>query len=150
MTTKKTLFLTLEEYKEDINNLFLKFTFGDPDFIDLNVMEQIFIALEKPLSQITLKKLQDEMKKDNLNGIPYQRFEALYLQSFPYNSSNLLNEAFDIFDQSHKGKITLEDMKAIAKKLSLKFTDDELQDMIHTFDNTDTAITYEIIKNSYE
>lgn len=69
---------------------------------------------------------------------------------FPYNSNSLLKEAFDIFDVNHTGQITLEDMLRIKEKLLLKFTDEEFKDIIHLFDENDSAITFDAVMKEYD
>ena len=131
----KYLFVTEDEYRAEINNIFNKFTINKDEntkenFLDVAVMEQIFIALGKPLSTKILNDLKIEVIKDNLLGISYKRFEEIYIKHFPYNSSQLLKEAFEIFDVNHTGRITFDDMKKVVNALSLQFTDQVLSSTV--------------------
>lgn len=148
--TRKTTCIRLEEYKEDIANIFVRFTYGDRNFMDLNILEQVFIALENPLTPEKLHDVKGLVLEKGLPGVPYDLFESIYLEVFPYNSNSLLKEAFDIFDVNHTGQITLEDMLRIKEKLLLKFTDEEFKDIIHLFDENDSAITFDAVMKEYD
>lgn len=153
--SKKSIFLTEDEYKEDIRNIFHKFTINRDEqtkeaFLDLSVMEQMFIALERPLSQKTLMNLEREIIKDNLLGIPYNRFEEIYLQQIPYDSGKLLEEAFHIFDENDSGQISIDEVKKVVDSLSLKFTDQEIKDIFLLFDPKGEELLLDKIRDLYE
>ena len=140
---------------EDIRNIFHKFTINKnlqtkESFLDLNVMQQIFISLGRPLSQKTINDLEREIIKDDLLGIPYQRFEEIYLQQLPYNSTQLIQEAFEIFDTNHSGQISFDEIKKVVESLSLKFTDQELHDIIALFDPNGEVLELDKIYQIYE
>lgn len=151
----KTVFLREEEYREDIRNIFYKFAMNKNEqtkeaFLDVNVAQQIFIALERPLSQKALLDLEREVIRKNLLGIPYERFEEIYLQQLPYNSNQLLQEAFEIFDENRSGQITFDEVKKVVESLSLKFTDQEIHDIFLLFDPKGEVLELDKIRTIYE
>jgi hypothetical protein len=92
-------FLTEEEYKADIYELFCPFDFdtpkdahgrpADPDaeqLLDLHILELIFKALQRPLNAAESRRVTKKMDENNLVGIPYPDFEAIYLGRFPYDA----------------------------------------------------------------
>ena len=62
----------------------------------------------------------------------------------------LLKEAFDVFDRTQSGKISLDDMKAVVSTIHGNFTDDDLNQFIEVFDKSDDkTISFEEVQKSF-
>ena len=149
------MFIQEEEYREYIRNIFYKFALNKDEqkkeaFLDVNVAQQIFIALEKPLNQKELVDLEREVIRKNLLGIPYERFEEIYLKQFPYKSTEFLQEAFEIFDENHSGQVSFDEVKKVVESLSLKFTDQEIHDIFFVFDPKGEVLKLDKIQEKYK
>lgn len=139
------VFLSEDEYKGDIYDLFCQFDFDTPEkmeagedvprekqCIDMNVMKMLFNALGKPLSDQTVRQMDMESQKRGIVGVNYPMFEKYYLQVFPYNSSALLQEAISVFAQD-RGVITLADLKRVVKQIHSTFSDTDLEIIMRVF-----------------
>ena len=146
------VFITEEEYKADIYDLFKHFAFksSSQELLDITVLKMLFAALGKPLSPEQAKTFWVKTIKNGLSGITYPEFESFYLSIFPYDSSALLKEAFDVFDHTHSGKISFSDMKAVVSTIHGSFTDDDLNQFIEVFDKSDDkTISFEEVQKSF-
>lgn len=143
--TSNGIFLSEEEYKADIYELFKQFDFDtqvklaageevplEDQLLDISTLKLIFKALQKPLQQVTVNKIEKECAKNNQSGVSYAEFERLYLTYFPYKNESLLDEAFSMFDKKGTGVITIDDMKRVVKEINSSFTDDDLAFIMKT------------------
>lgn len=136
-------FLSEEDYKTDIYDLFSRFDFetddklrageDPPDIeqqcIDTNVCKMVFQALGKPLSDQTIRAMDLESQKLGIVGVSYPMFERQYLKAFPYNRTALLDEAISYMSQG-RDVITMEDLKRVVKKIHSTFTDAQLESIM--------------------
>ena len=142
---EKSLFLTEEEYKEEIHDLFAVFDFDTPErmaageevpldqqCIDVNIVKMLFAALNKPLSAAALKMIDSDIQKRELPGCSYPLFEKNYLQAFPYKTDRLLEESFRVFS-GDKDEMTLEDMRRVVKQIHSDFPDQDLAIIARVF-----------------
>lgn len=74
--------------------------------------------------------------------LPFQDFQVLMAQRILARpATEEINRAFDLFDEGGKGKITLQDLRRVARELGEGLQEDELVAMIEEFDmDGDAAI----------
>lgn len=72
---------------------------------------------------------------DGNGAIDFPEFLVLTTKKLHVSSDrDLARQTFQIFDRSHKGHITADDLRHILKILNQNFSDDEIQDMIYQAD----------------
>jgi Ca2+-binding EF-hand superfamily protein len=142
-------FLTEEEYKEDIFELFCFFDFegvqeagegeGEKNhrFMDPDVLKWVFEALGQGLGLGLFNRLEKLMDEKSFPGCPYSFFEEQFLKKFPYDSKLLLDEAIRALDPTNSGSIKLDKMQEVARSAHTTFSDGELAELVKTFGKSD-------------
>lgn len=144
--TERSLFMTEEEYKAEIYELFTQFDYDTPEkvaageevpidrqTIDFALFKMIFKALDKPIDGGRLKIIEKKCSDAQLNGVNYPMFENIYLSAFPYETNGALDEALDVLDTQRTGYITIDDMKRVLSDMKGSFTDEDLADLVKTY-----------------
>jgi Ca2+-binding EF-hand superfamily protein len=77
--------------------------------------------------------------------LPFQTFQTLMAQRIlTRNPEEEILRAFDLFDEGGKGRITIQDLRRVARELGEGLQEDELIAMIEEFDmDGDSAISRE-------
>ncbi|MED6197316.1 putative calcium-binding protein cml13, variant 2 [Stylosanthes scabra] len=79
-----------------------------------------------------------DVDKDGSGAIDYEEFEYMMTAKIgERDSKEELMKAFQIIDQDKNGKISVSDIKRIAKELGERFTDREIQEMVEEADLDD-------------
>ena len=65
---------------------------------------------------------------------PHARFHPVIEKILERDPAEELARAFQLFDDDHTGRITLKNLKKIAREIDEDIDEDELADMIHEFD----------------
>lgn len=157
----KSAFMTEEEYKADIYELFSQFDFDTAEkvaageevpverqTIDFTIFQMIFKALGKPIDKAILNKIEKELNLEQLNGVSYPIFERRYLIAFPYDSSALLDETLSVFDRNKTGYLTIDDMKRVVNDMNGSFSDADLESLIATY-GKDGKISIAAVRNLF-
>ncbi|KAJ1440159.1 hypothetical protein B484DRAFT_443630, partial [Ochromonadaceae sp. CCMP2298] len=80
-------------------------------------------------------KMVHDVDPANVGAVDYEQF--LEIMSERYASRDPeeeIKKAFALFDDDHSGRITLKNMKRVARELGENLSEDELQAMIDEFD----------------
>ncbi|MED6135643.1 putative calcium-binding protein cml13 [Stylosanthes scabra] len=76
-----------------------------------------------------------DVDKDGSGAIDYEEFEYMMTAKIgERDSKEELMKAFQIIDQDKNGKISVSNIKSIAKELGERFTDREIQEMVEEAD----------------
>ncbi|KAH7824384.1 centrin [Monocercomonoides exilis] len=87
-------------------------------------------------------QLLEEYSDDG--SIDYDSFVEIITSKFSErNPEDEMRKAFAIFDEDHTGKITLKQLRRIAKELGEELSDSELQAMIDEFDKDQDGVINE-------
>ncbi len=82
-----------------------------------------------------IKKMISDIDKDGNGTIDFSEFlDMMTAKMSEKDSREEILKAFRLFDEGEKGKISLRDLKRVAKELGETMTDDELAEMIEEAD----------------
>ena len=82
-----------------------------------------------------IKKMISDIDKDGSGNIDFTEFlEMMTAKMSERDSREEILKAFRLFDDDETGKITLKNLKRVAKEIGENMTDDELMEMIEEAD----------------
>lgn len=130
-----TKFELTEEQKADIKEAFDLF---DPDGTGRIPSRELKVAIRALGFEPTreeIRKLTVNVDPDGLGKISFEEFlELMATKMAEKDSKEEVLKAFKLFDDDNTGKITLKNLKRVAKELGENLTDEELQEMIDEAD----------------
>ncbi|KAJ3566181.1 hypothetical protein NP233_g7160 [Leucocoprinus birnbaumii] len=126
-----------EEQKQEIKEAFELFD-GDKDgFLDYHELKVAMRALGFDLKKAEVLKLlrEAEKAKEYPGMMDYTEFERIMTERIlARDPMEEIKRAFQLFDDDNTGKITLRNLRRVAKQFGDRLEDEELQAMIDEFD----------------
>lgn len=136
-----------DEQKQDIAEAFRLLDVDGVKTIQARDLKVALRALGYEPEKDRMKKIISEIDKESLsNTLMEDEFERI-MQSklFEYENDVEIEKAFPLFTQGKSDKITLDDLRRVARELGENLNDDVLKEMIKEADviETDGAISKE-------
>ncbi|KAF5352351.1 hypothetical protein D9756_006188 [Leucocoprinus leucothites] len=126
-----------EEQKQEIKEAFDLFDSDKNGYIDYHELKVAMRALGFDLKKAEVLKLLRENENDNgFQGMmDYLSFQKIMTDKIlARDPMEEIKRAFQLFDDDNTGKITLRNLRRVAKQFGDRLEDEELQAMIDEFD----------------
>lgn len=125
----------LNEQKLEIKEAFQLFDINGDGYLDYHELKVALRALGFDLSKKEVLEVIEEYDSDNRKQISYLDFykyvAAKIVERDPVEE---IKRAFQLFDDDGTGKISLKNLRRVAKELGENMTEEELVAMIDEFD----------------
>eukprot|EP00127_Corallochytrium_limacisporum_P001606 Clim_evm3s70 gene=Clim_evmTU3s70 len=134
-----------EEQKNEIKDAFDLFD-GDKDgYIDYHELKVSMRALGFDMKKSELLRIMKEYDPNDHDRISFQDFfDVVKEKVLNRDPEEEIRQAFKLFDDDGTGKISLKNMRRVARELGEGMNDEELQAMIDEFDRDgDGEINFE-------
>ncbi|KDD75499.1 hypothetical protein H632_c654p0 [Helicosporidium sp. ATCC 50920] len=103
--------------------------------IDIRELKVAMRALGFEPKKEEIRKLMTDLDKDGSGVMDYEEFLSVMTSKMgERDSREEILKAFRLFDDDETGKISLKNLKRVAKELGENITDEELQEMIDEAD----------------
>jgi centrin-3 len=103
--------------------------------IDRHELRVAMRAMGFDVSKNEILEIMEAKDPDNTGAIKFQAFQEIVGEKMAQRDPlEEIRNAFRLFDDDHTGKISLKNLRRVAKELGEGMTDDELQAMIDEFD----------------
>ena len=134
-----------EEQKQEIKEAFQLFDSDKSGTIDFHELKVAMRAVGFDASKQELQKIIRDNDKDGSGLINLEDFMDVMTQKIAARDPmDEIIKAFKLFDEDNTGKITLKNLRRVAKELGETISDEELAAMIDEFDRDgDGAIDQE-------
>ena len=138
-----------EDQKIEIREAFDLFDTDKSGIIDYHELRVAMRALGFDVKKQEIKKIQTEYDREEIGGIKYDDFEEIMTRKIlNRDPDEEIFKAFQLFDDDQTGKISIKNLKRVARELGESLNDDELQAMIDEFDkDEDGEINLEEFSN---
>lgn len=124
-----------EEQKQEIKEAFDLFDTDKTGSIDYHELKVAMRALGFDVKKQEVVKLIQEYDRQQTGQIEYNDFSDIMTQKIlERDPDEEIYKAFSLFDDDNTGKISLKNLRRVARELGEQLTDDELQAMIDEFD----------------
>lgn len=125
----------LSEQRQEISEAFTLFDMNNDGLLDYHELKVALRALGFEMSKQEVISVIDKFDTDNRRMISYDdffRYAAVKVSE--RDPVEEIKRAFKLFDDDHTGKISLKNLRRVAKELGENLKDDELMAMIDEFD----------------
>ncbi|XP_044462327.1 probable calcium-binding protein CML20 [Mangifera indica] len=121
--------------KQEIKEAFELFDTDGSGTIDAKELNVAMRALGFEMNEEQIKQMIADVDKDGSGAIDFDEFVHMMTTKIgERDSKEELMKAFHIIDQDNNGKISVADIKKIAKELDLNFTEQEINEMVEEAD----------------
>ena len=97
----------------------------------LTIRRALGFEVKKP----DIVKMVHDVDPTNTGTVDYDQFLEIMVDKYAERDpEEEIKKAFGLFDEDHTGKITLKNMKRVARELGENLSEEELQAMIDEFD----------------
>ena len=98
-------------------------------------IQNVMRALGQNPTELEMKMIMEEIEADGDKPITFQYFLSLYAKNMQdKDAERELIKAFNVFDKSHNGRISVEDFRSIVNNLGEKLTKNEINEIIREAD----------------
>ncbi len=144
-----------EEQKQEVREAFDLFDTDKSGSIDYHELKVAMRALGFEVKKEEVQRIMNEYDRTNSGEIGFDDFMEIMTQKIAdRDPTEEMMKAFRLFDDDNTGKISLKNLKRVAKELGENMSDAELQAMVDEFDrdgsgdiNQDEFLA--IMKSSY-
>jgi calcium-binding protein CML len=124
-----------QQKRQEIKEAFELFDTDGSGTIDAKELNVAMRALGFEMTEEQITQMIADVDKDGSGAIDFDEFVHMMTAKIgERDTKEELQKAFHIIDQDNNGKISIADIKHIAKELGENFTDKEIQDMIEEAD----------------
>ncbi|KAH7566576.1 hypothetical protein JRO89_XS08G0191900 [Xanthoceras sorbifolium] len=124
-----------QQKRQEIKEAFELFDTDGSGTIDAKELNVAMRALGFEMTDEQINQMIADVDKDGSGAIDFDEFAHMMTAKIgERDTKEELTKAFQIIDQDNNGKISVEDIKRIAKELGEHFTDREIHDMIDEAD----------------
>jgi centrin-3 len=132
---KKVKFELTDEQKQEIKEAFDLFDTEKSGKIDAHEMKVAMRALGFDVKKDQVLKIMEQYDREQSGSISFEDFLDVMTERISQRDPNEeILKAFRLFDDQGTGKISLNNLRRVARELGEKMTDEELQAMIDEFD----------------
>ena len=125
----------LDEQKQEIYEAFSLFDMNNDGYLDFHELKVAMRALGFDLPKNEILDLIDQYDRDNRRQMQYDDFFLIMGERIVSRDPlDEIRRAFKLFDEDNTGKISLKNLRRVAKELGENLTDEELRAMIEEFD----------------
>lgn len=125
----------LDEQKQEIYEAFSLFDMNNDGYLDYHELKVAMRALGFELPKREILDLIDQYDRDGRHLMQYEDFYLIMGERIVNRDPvDEIRRAFKLFDDDHTGKISLKNLRRVAKELGENLTDEELRAMIEEFD----------------
>jgi len=124
-----------EEQKQEIKEAFDLFDTDGSGNIDAKELKVAMRALGFEPKKEEIKKMISDIDKDGSGTIEFAEFlDMMTAKMSQRDSKEEILKAFRLFDDDETGKISLKNLRRVAKEIGENMTDEELKEMIEEAD----------------
>ncbi|KAF7456618.1 putative centrin-3 [Cryptosporidium felis] len=124
-----------DEQKQEIKEAFELFDTEKTGRIDYHELKVAMRALGFEVKKAQVLEIMREYDKSGSGHVEYKDFVDIMTQKIlERDPREEILKAFKLFDDDNTGKISLKNLRRVARELGENITDDELQAMIEEFD----------------
>ncbi|KAG9396213.1 Calmodulin-like protein [Carpediemonas membranifera] len=124
-----------DEQKQEVKEAFDLFDTDKSGSIDYHELKVAMRALGFEVKKEEVQRLMTEYDRTGSGEIDFDSFvEIMTAKIADRDPREEMLKAFRLFDDDSTGRITLKNLKRVAKELGENMTDDELQAMVDEFD----------------
>ncbi|KAF9055804.1 EF-hand protein [Panaeolus papilionaceus] len=124
-----------EDQKQEIKEAFELFDTDKDGYLDYYELKVAMRALGFDLKKAEVLKLLRDHDKDNSGLMDFQDFAKIMSERIlERDPKEEIRRAFQLFDDDNTGKISLRNLRRVAKEIGDRLEDDELKAMIDEFD----------------
>ncbi|KDR85761.1 hypothetical protein GALMADRAFT_51572 [Galerina marginata CBS 339.88] len=124
-----------DEQKQEIKEAFELFDTDKDGCVDYHELKVAMRALGFDLKKAEVLKLLRDHDKENVGLMDFQDFAKIMSERIlERDPMEEIRRAFKLFDDDGTGKISLRNLRRVAKEIGDRLEDDELKAMIDEFD----------------
>lgn len=125
----------LDEQKQEIYEAFSLFDMNNDGYLDYHELKVAMRALGFDLPKREILDLIEQYDRDGRHLMQYEDFYMIMGEKIVKRDPlEEIRRAFKLFDDDQTGKISLKNLRRVAKELGENLTDEELRAMIEEFD----------------